>query len=143
MIEIKKGLGGLGQPRESMGIRSIPPSIRNSSRSVRPDSIKDNVYRRPKRGHLKPLPFFKEIKKPAIDIIEEAERIQIIIDLGNFERSELNFNLKNKSCVISGKHEHCEFNEEFLLAYRVNAGKMEENSHNNLIEIILPKKREN
>lgn len=104
---------------------------------------KGRAYKRPRQWRYITKPFFMRIKEPVIDFFKEAEEVQIIIDCGNFRKGELNFGLKSRTYIISGKHEDCEFREEIPLPFEVDIKKIKEIFRNDILEIILPKKRHN
>jgi HSP20 family molecular chaperone IbpA len=101
----------------------------------------DKAYNRPRKWQYITKPFFKRIKEPIIDVFNEAEEVQIVIDLGNFRKGELSFGLKNRKYIISGKHEDCEFYEEILLPHNVDKKNIKENFRNDILLLILPKKK--
>ncbi len=102
---------------------------------------KGKVYKKPRQWQYITKPFFKRIKEPIVDVFKEAEEVQVIIDLGNFKKGELNFGLKNKKYFISGKHEDSEFSQEIHFPYDVDIEKMKEDFRNDILELILPKKK--
>jgi len=104
-------------------------------------SYKGKVYKKPRQWRYITKPFFKRIKEPVVDVFREAEEVQIIIDLGNFSKGELNFGLQNRKYFISGKREDCEFSEEIPLPYDVDIKKIKENFRNDILELILPKRK--
>jgi len=99
------------------------------------------AYKRPRKWQYITKPFFKRIKEPIVDVFKEAEEVQIVIDLGNFRKGELNFGLEKRKYFISGKHEDYEFNEEILLPYDVDIKNIKENFRNDILLLVLPKKR--
>lgn len=105
------------------------------------DSYKGKVYNKPRQWQYITKPFFKRLKAPIVDVFKEAEEVQIIIDLGNFRKGELNFGLNNQNYILSGKHEDYEFKEEIFLPYDVDIKKIKEIFRNDILEITLPKKR--
>ncbi|MFP4082828.1 MAG: Hsp20/alpha crystallin family protein [Candidatus Aminicenantes bacterium] len=76
-----------------------------------------------------------------MDVFKEAEEVQIIVDLGNFRKGDLDFGLENRKYFISGKHKDCEFRQEISLPYDVDIAKIKENFKNDILQLILPKKR--
>jgi len=104
-------------------------------------SYKGKVYKKPRQWQYITKPFFKRIKEPVVDVFREAEEVQIIIDLGNFSKGELNFGMQNGKYFISGKREDCEFSEEIPLPYDVDTKKIKENFRNDILELILPRKK--
>jgi HSP20 family molecular chaperone IbpA len=132
-------------------VRSIPPRTMSKvwrerskpgehlSREVS-HRYKGKVYKKPRQWQYITKPFFKRIKEPIVDVFKEAEEVQVIIDLGNFKKGELNFGLKNKKYFISGKHEDSEFSQEIHLPYDVDIERMKEDFRNDILELILPKK---
>lgn len=103
---------------------------------------KGKVYKKPRQWQYITKPFFKRIKEPIVDVFKEAEEVQIIIDLGNFRKGELNFGLRNRKYFIEGKHEDCEFSEEIPLPYEVDIRRIKENFRNDILELVLPKKED-
>lgn len=102
---------------------------------------KGRTCKKPREWRYITKPFFKKIiKEPIIDVFKEAEEVQIIIDLGNFSKGELNFDLKDDKYLISGKHEDCEFYEEIPLPKDVDTKNMKEIFRNNILELAIPKK---
>ena len=99
------------------------------------------AYKRPRKWQYITKPFFKRIKGPIVDVFKEAEEVQIVIDLGNFKKGELNFGLEKRKYFISGKHEDYEFNEEILLPYDVDIKNIKGNFRNDILLLMLPKKR--
>jgi len=120
---------------------SIPSkSERHFPQEVSP-RYKGKVYKKPRQWQYITKPFFKRIKEPIVDVFKEAEEIQIIVDLGNFRKGDLNFGLENRKYFISGKHEDCEFSEVIPLPYDVDIKKMKEIFRNDILELTLPKKK--
>ena len=76
-----------------------------------------------------------------MDVFKNAEEVQIIIDCGNFTKGEISFGVKSRNYIICGKHEDCEFSEEIPLPYDVDIKKIEEIFRNDILELILPKKK--
>lgn len=125
-----------------MGINISTPS--KSERHFRQEAsykYKGKAYKKPRKWQYITKPFFKRFKEPVVDIFKEAEEVQIIIDLGNFSKSELNFGLESKNYIISGKHEDCEFCEKIPLPYDVDIKKMKEIFRSGILELILHKKK--
>lgn len=104
-------------------------------------SYTGKIYKKPREWRYITKPFFKKIKEPIVDVFKEAEEIQVIIDLGNFTKGELNFELKNRKYLISGKHEDTEFHEEIPLPNSVDIKKIKEIFRNNILQLIIPKKK--
>lgn len=102
---------------------------------------KGKAYKKPRQWQYITKPFFKRIKEPIVDVFKEAEEVRLIIDLGNYKKGELNFGLKSRKYFISGKHEDCEFSEEIPLPYEVDIKRIKENFRNDILELILPKKK--
>lgn len=135
----RAGLGGRG-----FNISISRPSLsesRFSQKASTPSSFKGKAYKRPRQWRYITKPFFKRIKEPIVDVFKEAQEVQIIIDLGNFSKGELNFGLKSGNYLISGIHENIEFKEEIPLPYDVDIKKIKEIFRNDILEIILPKKK--
>ena len=128
----------LGRLRSNISTLSKPE--RHSTPEVFP-KFKGKVYKKPRQWQYITKPFFKRIKEPVVDVFREAEEVQIIIDLGNFSKGELNFGLQSRKYFISGKREDCEFSEEIPLPYDVDIKKMKENFRNDILELILPRKK--
>jgi len=104
---------------------------------------KGKIYEKPRQWQYITKPFFKRIKEPIVDVFKKAEEVQVIIDLGNFRKGELNFGVKNRKYFISGKHEECKFSEEIPLPYEIDIQNLKENFRNDILQIILPKKKSN
>ena len=126
----------------SLGVNISTPykSERHFPQEVSP-RYKGKVYKKPRQWQYITKPFFKRIKEPIVDVFKEAQEIQIIVDLGNFRKGDLNFGLENRKYFISGKHEDCEFSEEIPLPYDVDIKKIEEIFRNDILELTLPKKK--
>ncbi|HHT9126357.1 MAG TPA: Hsp20/alpha crystallin family protein [Candidatus Brocadiia bacterium] len=82
----------------------------------------------------------KSFKKPMVDVFDEASEIQIIIDLGNFKRGEIDIDIKPDKYVIFAKKGSQEFREEIVLPSGVDLENTEERFKNGILQIILPKK---
>lgn len=120
---------------------SIPfESGRDSPQEVS-RSYRGKAYKKPRHWQYITKPFFKKIREPIVDVFKEAEEVQIIIDLGNFNKGELSFGMENKKYFITGKHEDCEFREEIPLPYNVDIKRIKEIFRNDILELILPKKK--
>lgn len=104
-------------------------------------SYKGKNYKKPRQWQYITKPFFKRIKEPIVDVFKEAEEVQIIIDLGNFSKGELNFQLKKEKYFIYGKHQDCEFHEEIPLPNNVDTQRIKEIFRNNILQLIIPRKR--
>lgn len=106
-------------------------------------SYKPRLFKKPREWGYVTKPFFKKIKEPLFDVFKEADEVDIIIDLGSFDRSEVFYGLKGNTYTITGKHQDYEFKEEIPLPMRVDINRMEEHYKNNILELVLPRKREN
>ncbi len=83
----------------------------------------------------------KSFKEPMVDVFDEASEVQIIIDLGNFKRGEVDIDIKPDKYIIFAKKGDREFKEEIVLPPGVDAENTEEYFRNGILQIILPKKR--
>lgn len=83
----------------------------------------------------------KSFKEPMVDVFDEATEVQIIIDLGNFKRGEVDIDIKPDKYIIFAKKGDREFKEEIVLPPGVDAENTEEYFRNGILQIILPKKR--
>ena len=123
---------------------SIPTSFK--SKRQFPQQISSTysgkAYKRPRKWQYITKPFFKRIKEPIVDVFKQAEEVKIIIDCGNFRKGELSFGLKSRNYIIFGKHEDCEFKEEISLPYDVDVKKIKEIFRNDILELVLPKKKD-
>lgn len=129
------GLGNIlkGTKAEKPGMRKYVP---------KEASYEPRVYKKPREWRYVTKPFFRKIKEPLFDVFKEADEVNIIIDLGSFDRTEVFFGIKGNTYVITGKHEDSEFKEEIPLPMKVDINKMEEHYKNDILELILPRKRE-
>lgn len=122
-------------------------TINMPHKSIRPHSqeisqrYNGKVYKKPRHWQYITKPFFKRIKEPIVDVFKEAEEVQVIVDLGNFRKGELNFGVRNRKYFISGKREECKFSEEIPLPYEIDIQNVKENFRNDILQIILPKKK--
>ncbi len=82
----------------------------------------------------------KSFKEPMVDVFDEATEVQIIIDLGNFKRGEVDIDIKPDKYIIFAKKGDREFKEEIVLPPGVDAENTEEYFRNGILQIILPKK---
>jgi len=134
-------------PRTAITVRRERSRISVSSQPGRrfpqevSSSYKGKAYRKPRRWQYITKPFFKRIKEPIVDVFKNAEEVQIIIDCGNFRKGEISFGVKSRNYIICGKHEDCEFSEEIPLPYDVDIKKIKEIFRNDILKLILPKKK--
>ena len=130
-----------GRVSSSVGLGAGAPSkLTKGSSTEISTSYKGKVYEKPREWQYITKPFFKRIKEPIVDVFKEAEEIQIIIDLGNFTKGELDFKLKQGKYCIFGKHGDCEFYKEIPLPKGVDTKKIKEMFRNNILELTIPKK---
>lgn len=110
----------------------------------------NSITRPPPRGASKQWVFTtkpqfkrleKSFKEPMIDVFDEAMEVQIIIDLGNFRRGEIDIDIKPDKYIIFAKKGATEFREEIVLPPNVDVENTEEYFRNGILQIILPKKR--
>lgn len=91
-------------------------------------------------------PQFKRLEKlfrePGTDVFDEATEVQIIIDLGSFRRGEIEIDTRHDKYTIFAKEGNQEFREEIVLPPNVDTENIEEYFRNDILQIILQKKRE-
>ena len=131
-FKISKGLG-FSISRSFESERQSPQKISST--------FSGKAYKKPRKWQYITKPFFKRIKEPIVDVFKKAEEVKIIIDCGNFRKGELSFGLKSRNYIIFGKHEDCDFKEEIPLPYDVDVKKIKEIFRNDILELVLPKKK--
>lgn len=133
-------------------VRSIPPrTILNKLRGrVKGPAADISAKRRGSFKARKELmewvyetrPVFKRLKKePLIDVFKEAEEVRIVMDLGGFNRGEVDIDIKTDRYIITALYGKEMFKEEILFPADVDTANTEEHFKNGILELVLPRKK--
>jgi HSP20 family molecular chaperone IbpA len=99
------------------------------------------LFEKPRNWRFQTKPVFKKIRGPLVDVFHEAEEVLIVVDLGGFRRGDILLSIKPEKYTIFAKRGDQEFREEIELTPDVDIDRCVEHFRNEVLEIILPRKK--
>jgi len=126
-------------------LKSIPPSIRGGRVITRGLSFRTVKGPEPQR---KPWVFatkpkfarIEQFREPLVDVFDEADEINIILDVPGFKEEEIHWEVKDDVLRISAKTLGREWEESVDLPEEVDEENIKTNYQNAILEITLTKK---
>jgi HSP20 family protein len=128
-------------------LRSIPPSVRGDEVVRRGLSFRTVKGPKPQR---KPWVFatkpkfarIEQFREPLLDVFDEADEINIILDVAGFKEEEIHWEIERDVLKISAKTLGREWEETITLPEEVDEGNIQTKYQNAILEIKLNKKKE-
>lgn len=96
-------------------------------------------------GNIRPTPkgpVVEEVREPMVDVFDEADRLLVIAELPGVEEGHIHLEVKDDILVISAEDKERKYSKEVLLPCTVDAGKMQSSYKNGVLEVTLPKAKE-
>lgn len=126
-------------------LRGIPPSVRGEQVVKRGLSFRTVKGEKPQR---KPWVFatkpkfarIEQVREPLVDIFEEADEINIILDVPGFKEEEIHWEVKDAILKLSAKTFGREWEESIALPEEVDTKNIKTKYQNAVLEITLIKK---
>jgi len=124
---------------------SIPPSVRGQQAIKRGLSFRTIKGPEPQR---KPWVFatkpkfarIEQFREPLVDVFEEADEINIILDVPGFKEEEIHWEVKDDILKLSAKTFGREWEESITLPEEVDEKNIQTKYQNAVLEITLIKK---
>ena len=126
-------------------LRSIPPSVRGEEPGAKRGlSFKTVKGKEPQR---KPWVFatkpkfarIEQFREPLLDVFDEADEINIILDVPGFKEEEIHWEVKDSILYISAKTFGREWEESITLPAEIDVKNIETKYQNAILEITLIK----
>lgn len=127
---------------------SIPPSVRGQPAVRRGLSFRTSKGPEPQR---KPWVFaakpkfarIEQAREPLLDVFDEADEINIILDVPGFKEEEIHWEIENDALKLSAKTFGREWEETITLPEEVDEKNIQTKYQNAVLEITLTKKEKN
>lgn len=128
-------------------LRSIPPSVRGEGvvrRGLSFATVKGTEpSRRPWVFATKPkFARIEQFREPLVDVFEEADEINIILDVPGFKEEEIHWKIEDDVLKLSAKTFGREWEESVTLPEEVDEKNIQTKYQNAVLEITLTKKKE-
>jgi len=97
---------------------------------------------KPREWRYQTRPFFKRVRGPLVDVFNEAEEVLIVVDLGGFMRDEISVSMNPQRYLLQAMRGEQRFSEMIELPPNVDVGRSYQRLLNGVLEIIIPRKKE-
>lgn len=122
-------------------LRSIPPSVRGKPVVRRAWTFEEEKpQRKPWVFATKPKFARIQYREPLVDVFDEADEINIILDLPGFKEEEIHWEVIEGILKLSAKSLGREWEEAITLPAEVDTKNIKTKYRNEILEITLAKK---